>query len=128
VASEFVRAYGPLFDGRAEASIPVLLTEIDADVAQVAVNSVLAWLGGHLQNPTGYYESQIATDMAVTGASVNDSGVIYGPWLEGTGSRNYPRTRFKGYHTFRSVTQDLEQHLAGPVAERHVAAWTVKNG
>lgn len=31
---------------------------------------------------------------------------MYGPWLEGTGSRNFT-TRYKGYHGFRKATQDL---------------------
>jgi KDO2-lipid IV(A) lauroyltransferase len=39
----------------------------------------------------------------------------YGPWLEGTGSRNLT-TRFKGYHTFRLVSQQVDEE-AGPVAE-----------
>jgi hypothetical protein len=43
---------------------------------------------------------------------VDDSNVIYGPWLEGVGSRN-EKTRFKGYFTFRKAAQklnDMAQH------------------
>ena len=46
-------------------------------------------------------------------------GVIYGPWLEGTGSRNYPVTRFKGYRNWRRVTQMLEK-AAKPIAEKSI--------
>jgi hypothetical protein len=43
-----------------------------------------------LQHPTGYYQSKITVERAGTGYRVTDQGVVYGPWLEGTGSRNAP--------------------------------------
>lgn len=39
---------------------------------------------------------------------VYDSGIVYGPWLEGVSSRN-ARTRFKGYAMFRNATQDIDR-------------------
>ena len=39
----------------------------------------------------------------------------YGPWLEGTGSRN-ETTRFKGYHSFRLAAQQLDG-IAQGIAE-----------
>jgi hypothetical protein len=33
---------------------------------------------------------------------------VYGPWLEGVGSRNFPVTRFRGYHAFRVAAQELK--------------------
>lgn len=35
-------------------------------------------------------------------------GVTWGPWLEGTSSRN-ESTRFKGYHLFRKTRQELQK-------------------
>jgi len=35
-------------------------------------------------------------------ALITDGGVVYGPWLEGVGSRNEV-TRFKGYSSFRKT-------------------------
>jgi hypothetical protein len=49
---------------------------------------------------------------------IDDSGVIYGPWLEGTSSRNQS-TRFKGYGAFRLTGQWLEKK-ADDVLEKHV--------
>jgi hypothetical protein len=49
------------------------------------------------------------------GSVVQDGGVIYGPWLEGVGSRNRT-TRFKGYFTFRRTTAQLNVR-ATPIAE-----------
>lgn len=83
-------------------------------VAEEATNRVHARLHEVLQHPTGYYESQVVTDRGVEESRVTDGGVVYGPWLEGTGSRN-ASTRFKGYRTFRIVTQGLKRD-AGTIA------------
>jgi hypothetical protein len=48
---------------------------------------------------------------------VHDSNAIYGPWLEGTGSRNQT-TRFKGYAMFRRTTQQLERESSGILQKR----------
>ena len=52
-------------------------------------------------------QSRAASGQFRSGWDVHDSGIIYGPWLEGVGSRNYPVTRFKGYSTFRKVAQEI---------------------
>lgn len=65
-----------------------------------------------LVNPTGHYRSRI--DYVVMNKDileVHDSNVIYGPWLEGVGSRN-ASSRFKGYATFRKSMQDIEQRAS----------------
>jgi hypothetical protein len=41
------------------------------------------------------------------------SGPVYGPWLEGIGSRNAPVTRFRGYHAFRKASEALQRRIAG---------------
>lgn len=61
-----------------------------------------------LRNPTGFYRSRVTSEVTPTLGRVHDSNVIYGPWLEGVGSRN-ARTRFKGYSTFRKIAQRIEQ-------------------
>jgi len=52
--------------------------------------------------------------------AIIDNPVVYGPWLEGVGSRNQT-TRFKGYSMFRRTTQWL-QEKARSVLEAHVHA------
>ena len=49
---------------------------------------------------------------------VHDSGIIYGPWLEGVSSRN-DATRFKGYRMFRNAVQDLNR-IAPTILRRHL--------
>ena len=41
---------------------------------------------------------------------IDDGNVVYGPWLEGTSSRNQT-TRFKGYHSFQIVRQQLQNEM-----------------
>lgn len=85
-------------------------------LGEVAVDDIHHRLDDVLVTQTPFYATQIVSNRASYSRIVTDSNVIYGPWLEGVGSRNYPTTRFKGYHTFRYVTQGLKSK-AGPYAE-----------
>lgn len=110
--------HGPILDGRADAMVAVAMPRVEKTIADRGVNLVRARLGSVLKHPTGYYESHIVTDRSVGDIAVTDSGVIYGPWLEGVGSRN-STTRFKGYRTFRLAGQELNAQ-AGDIAEREM--------
>lgn len=78
-------------------------------VADVTYRRVEALLHDFLRHPTGYYESRIRVSRAIADTDlVHDSNVVYGPWLEGVGSRNRT-TRFKGYHVFRIVAGGMQQ-------------------
>ena len=48
-------------------------------------------------------------------AMITDGGEVYGPWLEGTSSRNQS-TRFKGYGTFRKTAQYIQKNLRKIIA------------
>ena len=113
-----VRATGPVFNGQARAAITGFITEAEDVVAGEGVNRIKQHLGQVLRNPTGFYESQITSDRQRDDRVVHDRGVVYGPWLEGVSSRNQT-TRFKGYRTFRQVTQKLQDD-AHNIAERQV--------
>ena len=110
-----VTKHGPLFDGRAQAALTAYVRAAEGVVADEGVNRVQARLGSVLKNPTGFYESSIVTDRASVGEVIHD-GTAYGPWLEGVSSRNQS-SRFKGYHMFRLVTQQLDRS-AGGIAQR----------
>lgn len=94
---------GPVFDGRAVAIAEVMCEEFDRQIGRAGVELVQHMLDNVLQHPTGYYRSQIQTDRADGDTVITDGGVVYGPWLEGVGSRNYPVTKFEGYHTFQKA-------------------------
>jgi hypothetical protein len=103
-----VQLSGPLFDGTAEKALDDIADGATLEVAQEAFKRVRARLRSVLKNPTGYYESRVQVSNTSNGNTVDDGGVIYGPWLEGVGSRN-SSTRFKGYNTFRLVSQEMEK-------------------
>jgi hypothetical protein len=89
------------------------------DVAQEAYNEVRKRLNSVLRHPTGHYESRVMTSNQSDSVMISDGGVVYGPWLEGTSSRN-GQTRFKGYHTFRQVLQSMDKK-AEQIAEDSIA-------
>lgn len=121
-----VEISGPLFDGRANAAVNAFTDAAEERIAEVGVNMVRTQLDRVLRNPTGYYESQVQTDRSVGDMAINDNGVVYGPWLEGVESRNRT-TRFKGYSTFRIVTQQLDA-VAMNIAEGVLPPYLTRMG
>lgn len=105
-----VRLSGPTVTGTAPALLNLAMAGAVAEVADYTKFEVLSQLDKVLVNPTGYYESRVTSEpRGPLTYSVNDSDVVYGPWLEGVGSRNFPVTRFEGYHTFRIVRNRMAQ-------------------
>lgn len=102
---------GPMFDGRTAAALHTYADEVGYKVATFAEDMVQQRLAQVLQHPTGYYQSKVTVERAGTGYRVSDQGVVYGPWLEGTGSRN-ATTRFKGYQTFRRTKALVDRRAA----------------
>ena len=116
--------HGPLFHSDTE--VDRMLRDIERTVADRGLQLVAENLAGSLKEPTGYYQSRVRVTRSPHGSSVNDDGVVYGPWLEGVGERN-KSTRFKGYASFRRARQQLDREatrLALPVVERFVRAVT----
>jgi len=114
---------GPLFDGRAQAAMPGIVDAVSGALGTEGQRRVLSGLDATLRRPTGAYRSRISLYGPRGGQSrVHDNRGIYGPWLEGTGSRNRT-TRFKGYRNFRKATQVLQRAakpLAHNVISRHI--------
>ncbi len=99
---------GPFFNSNPASVARDNLADAAEQMARESEERVLAVLSNELKHPTGYYESRVTTDRIMSTAyEIHDSDVIYGPWLEGTGSRN-AETRFKGYAAFRRAAQAME--------------------
>lgn len=98
---------GPFFDGTTSRSVVAACAEVEERLAQEAFDAVRSELHANLRHPTGRYESRVRIERQGDDLAVTDSGMVYGPWLEGTGSRNRT-TRFKGYQSFRRATQRVE--------------------
>jgi hypothetical protein len=116
-----VSLHGPLPRGEAMQIIDAYVKDAVWDVASQGLANVNTELNASIQNPTPYYETQTTLNWGgfSGGASaiVHDRGIIYGPWLEGIGSRNFPKTSFKGYHAFEKGTVALNGGQAVRVAE-----------
>lgn len=93
---------------------------IEIDVAAAGESMVHSHLVQFIRHPTPYYWTKVTTrkNPEGPGRSIWDSYVVYGPWLEGVGSRNRT-TRFKGYAAFR-IEATLLDRKAGAIADATV--------
>lgn len=121
---------GPLFDGRAGQAARDGAEAIRKRLAAETRKLVLAVFTARIKVNHGRFERSLATvgssrafetrgdgksytlpvvvDDTATDLVVTTDLATYGPWLEGTGSRN-ETTRFKGYHGFRMAGQAIER-------------------
>jgi hypothetical protein len=121
-----IRVSGPVFDRTADHDAEAFCHDLADQVSRQAYAEVMTNLDTSIRHPTPYYETQINIRNEAPGTKVvNDAGVVYGPWLEGVGSRNFPVTRFKGYAAFRRAVQATEaevprlaEHTIRPYVER----------
>lgn len=103
-----VHEHGPIFDSRAQRYVDDWADDVEQDIADEAEKRLHNEFHTHFRHATGYYESHVRAQPAGSRWQVTDGGVVYGPWLEGTGSRN-KTTRFKGYWNWRRVGQSIDR-------------------
>lgn len=112
---------GPLFDGRLEAAVANAEDDVEKTMATLGASRVRSRLNVVLKKQTPIYRFKVVAEPDRPGWLIHDQKMIYGPWLEGTGSRNRT-TRFKGYRTFRIITQELNAR-ALEIGNGVVARW-----
>lgn len=98
----------PLLTGGADRVIDMWLEGVLNSYAADGLAEIGYWMDHYFKHPTPYYETQVVVDRASKQRVIHDSGVIYGPWLAGVGSRN-ATSRFKGYAHWRRT----KAYLAG---------------
>jgi len=114
-----VVANSPLFDERrAEAIIDSWLVDVRASFGQQGLSELHFWMDQYFKNPTPYYETQVVAQNMGEDMVIHDRGIIYGPWLDGSGSRN-ATTRFKGYAHWRRAFQYLNETEGPQILDRH---------
>ena len=107
---------GPLFDGSTQRHLSLAVDEAEQEIATIGADHLRGDLGRPpFINPTGWYKSHITPKKLGALWVVQDSGVVYGPWLAGTSSRN-SRSRFKGYHHWRRLIVFLHK-IAKPTTD-----------
>lgn len=107
---------GPLTDGRAIKVHNEYVQDVSKQVAKRGERLVVSLLKSSIKNPTPHYWNTIHIQPVGAGWEVTDTNAVYGPWLEGTGSRNRARPGFPGYHSFERAGRLLDGQ-AGPIAE-----------
>jgi hypothetical protein len=98
---------GPFFDARAEIIMVRGCARLRAAVAKEADRRIEILHKAFFRLPTPYYWTKVHAESRGPVDVITDGGIVYGPWLEGTGSRNAPVTRFKGYRSARLTAQSL---------------------
>lgn len=111
---------GPMFDGRAGRALNAYVDHLERRLAEDGLDILRGEMHRVFRNPTGYYESRC---VIVGGNTITDSRVIYGPWLAGIGSRNYPVTKFKGYDHWTITRDKLNARKVG-IGERLLRRYT----
>lgn len=113
---------GPFWDGRTERLVSAFIEDAEKTIGDEALAEVHEGLKQNLKHPTGHYQSRIRVDMRAGDPVIHDGGIVYGPWLEGVGSRNRT-TRFKGYFTFKRAKEIMKvraPEIARRVLKRYI--------
>lgn len=115
--------FGSLFDGSAAGIIGHAVDDCQQHMAKVVEEVWHAYMDASFKEQTGFYQSHVNVAQRGRDLVVNDAGVIYGFWLEGTGSRNFPVTRFKGYFNARKAAQTADSMVPAecqPILDRAI--------
>jgi hypothetical protein len=116
---------GGLFDGGWEAGMSELIVDLIGAVADTTLTTWRANLDDSIRVNQGRYIGTTRIDRTSDSAVLNDGRSVYGPWLEGQGSRNFPVTRFRGYHSAEQAAEKVgatADEIAAPVVVKFVEA------
>lgn len=110
---------GPLLGAAAGKHVLDFNDDLLFEAGSLAIDSVQNTLNRRIIRHTPYYETHIQLfKESPNTAVVNDSGIVYGPWLEGISRRNQ-RLNWPGYWAFRLARARLERDLPR-IADRMV--------
>jgi hypothetical protein len=108
------REHGALLSAlRATAVMDEFCDDLEDAGADWALDNVKQKMRHDFRRNTGVYMSTVRKHNTVSGPEIWDgghAGLVYGPWLEGVGSRNLT-TRFKGYWAFRRTASELQRRI-----------------
>jgi hypothetical protein len=109
----------PLFNPREADQIIDDWSEMVMDhYARDGLAEIGRWMDQFFKEPTPYYETQVTVDAAFRNRVIHDRGIVYGPWLDGSGTRN-KTSRFKGYPHWRRTVQYLQGTAGQRIIEAH---------
>lgn len=109
---------GPIFDKRLDRGFVKATKSAEVEISDQGVLFVRNIIRAKAKTRTGRYDRAVRSTRISGGMKIHDNNIVYGPWLEGVGSRN-SRTSFRGYRQFRDSRRQLER-IAVPVTKKHV--------
>jgi hypothetical protein len=119
------RTQGPISSGAIHKHVRDYEKDVAEELGEEAERAWRDFLNSRLRHQTPYYMTRIDTRrLAWNRYKIHDNGVIYGHWLEGTGSRNSPVTRFPGYWSMRDTKAEMKMRrrpIAEQILEQHQA-------
>lgn len=114
---------GVVFEDSAEDILAEAADNAEKAVATIGASMVRTRMAAVFRRETPFYRFANVAEKDAPGWKIWDQDkTVYGFWLEGVGSRNRT-TRFKGYFTYRRITQELRaraQTIADGVVRRYV--------
>lgn len=104
---------GPFFAGGADAKFDRAMEDMVQDISQTGYRYVTTLQMRTFRHPRPHYWTTVHPERRghLKHAITDDGSVVYNHWLEGTGSRNAPVTRFAGYWTFKRTAARLRGEL-----------------
>lgn len=112
------RVHGPISSGQIHKHVRDYEKDVAEALGEESEDTWLGFLDSRLRHQRPYYTTRITKRrVAWNRYLVHDNGVIYGHWLEGTGSRNAPVTIFPGYWSMRD-TKAVMRTKRSAIAER----------
>lgn len=129
VSTGGVNVRGPMFDGR---DVPIMrrfFEDAKKLVTDAGEEQVHQRIARRAKEYTGSFARAIVTKDFAKGKTIiaDYPQVLYGPWLEGTSTRN-ASTRFKGYKLFRLTRGWLRKNLTAIIQARLDQAVAELNG
>lgn len=119
------RLKGPISSGEIHDHVRDYEEDVTKALADEAKDTWLENLNSSLRHQRPYYTTQIHKKrLARNWYEIHDSGVIYGHWLEGTGSKNAPVTIFPGYWANKRAKGEMQAkrgNIARRILRRHRA-------
>lgn len=116
------RVSGPISSGEIHRHARDYEEDVAKALGDEAFDTWLELLNSRLRVQRPYYTTRIDKEqLAWNRYEVHDNSVIYGHWLEGTGSKN-PVTSFKGYWSMRDTTfrvQSKRGNIARKILRQH---------
>ncbi len=122
-----VDAHGPVLDGRAEIAAREFTKDLREDLALGHGVILVHEMQRVFKHPTPYYWTTINVVHKSANVDVvtDHASVVYNYWLAGRGSRNFPRTIFRGYkHWERAAARTAARFW--PLARQKVGRYLAR--